>query len=394
MLFTLPHKNNNLISLNMSTTCACGYGHTITLTDDGVVYSFGDNNGQLGLESGVYEDIVSLPTPISNLPKIKQVSCGLQFTFCVDHEGFVWTFGDYISGQFGIVKPQQSQVLPPQKINDIPPVLSVACGKNHILIITSDLDLWSCGDNDKGQLCLEHRNSNFEKFLQTSFSNISNISVGKHYSLFQNEKGEIFSCGNNTNGELALGHFDSPQIKPTKIPNLPSNIVTFVCGNSHNLFLDSEGNVYSVGRNSTGELGLGHITDQNVLNQIPNIPLIQTISCAGNSSYLLDFEGNVWSFGDGRLGELGHGDTLYRDIPTKIENLKDIQQISYGSCGCHFLAKDSQNTIFATGENYFGELGIGNKKLTLIPTELNSQYSTIWGSDPIAINNRVKSARK
>ena len=148
-------------------------------------------------------------------------------------------------------------------------------------------------------------------------------------------------------------HFDSPQIKPTKIPNLPSNIVNFICGNFHNLFLDSEGNVYSVGRNSTGELGLGHITDQNVLNQIPNIPLIQTISCAGNSSYLLDFEGNVRSFGDGRLGELGHGDTLYRDIPTKIENLKDIQQISYGSCGCHFLAKDSQNTIFATGENSF-----------------------------------------
>ena len=147
----------------------------------------------------------------------------MQFTFCVDHEGCVWTFGDFFSGQFGIEKPQQSQVLPPQKINDIPPVLSVACGKNHILIITIDSDLWSCGDNDKGQLCLEHRKPNFEKFLQTSFSNISNISVGEHYSLFQNEKGEIFSCGNNTNGELAMGHFDSPQIKPTKIPNLPSN---------------------------------------------------------------------------------------------------------------------------------------------------------------------------
>ena len=53
----------------MSSTCACGYGHTITLADDGGVYSFGDNNGQLGLESGVYEDIVSLPTPIIIFPK-------------------------------------------------------------------------------------------------------------------------------------------------------------------------------------------------------------------------------------------------------------------------------------------------------------------------------------
>ena len=57
--------------------------------------------------------------------------------------------------------------------------------------------------------------------------------------------GEIFACGNNTNGELALGHFRSPQITPTKIPNLPSNIVRFICGYKHNLFLDSEGNVFS-----------------------------------------------------------------------------------------------------------------------------------------------------
>ena len=131
----------------------CGYGHTITLADDGVVYSFGDNNGQLGLESGVYEDIVSLPTPISNLLKIKQVSCGLQFTFCVDHEGFVWTFGIILVYQRSIRNRKAATITsPPQKINDIPPVLSVSCGKNHILIITIDSDLWSCGDNDKGQL--------------------------------------------------------------------------------------------------------------------------------------------------------------------------------------------------------------------------------------------------
>ena len=51
------------------------------------------------------------------------------------------------------------------------------------------------------------------------------------------------------------------QIAPSLISNTPENIVHFVCGGYHNLFLDSEGNVFSVGANEYGQLGLGHNTD-------------------------------------------------------------------------------------------------------------------------------------
>ena len=49
----------------------CGEYHTITLSNDGTLHSFGCNhNGQLGL--GHYKD-VSVPTPIPNLPQINFV---------------------------------------------------------------------------------------------------------------------------------------------------------------------------------------------------------------------------------------------------------------------------------------------------------------------------------
>ena len=117
------------------------------------------------------------------------------------------------------------------------------------------------------------------------------------------------------------------------ILNLPSNIVQFVCGCHQSLFLDLEGNVYSVGDNGCGSLGLGHKTNQNVLNKIPNIPPIKTISCVYASSFLIDFEGNLWSFGLNNFGQLGHGDKRNQEVPKIIDTLKDIQQISYGSCG-------------------------------------------------------------
>ena len=366
--------------------CACGFHHTITLSNDGTVHSFGMNNkGQLGL--GHNKDI-SLPTPIPNLPQINMISCGWNFTICVDHEGFIWSFGENYFGQLGTGNTTHFNV--PQKIRDIPPVHSVSCGDNHTLIITTDSNLWSCGHNGYGQLCLGDTEDR-SKPQQTSFSNISKISAGRTNSLFQNDKGEIFACGINRYGQCGLGHFHSSQMTPSLILNLPSNIVHFVCGSHQNLFLDAEGNVFSVGNNELGQLGLGHNTNQNELNKIPNIPPIKTVSCVGASCYLIDFEGNLWTFGFNGCGQLGQGDTQNKNIPEIIPTLKYIQQISYGCCGSHFFAKNSQNQIFVTGQNFSGQLGTGDTQSLSIPKEINSQYSTIWRDE---FRSRAKSARK
>ena len=260
-------------------------------------------------------------------------------------------------------------------------------------MITNDDNLWSCGYNEYGQLCHRDKKDRSNP-QQTSFSNISKIAAGCNYSLFQNNKGEIFSCGYNEKGQCGFGHFISPQITPNLIPNLPSNIFHFVCGSSHSLFLDTEGNVYSVGFNYFGQLGLGHNghgTNHNELNKIPNIPLIKAISCVGTSSYLIDFEGNLWTFGNNENGQLGHGDTTNVNTPKIITTLKDIQQISYGRSGEHFLAKNSQNQIFVTGYNGYGQLGTGDTESVSILEEINSQYSTIWRDE---FHTRAKSARK
>ena len=358
----------------------CAAVHTITLSNDGTLHSFGNNReGQLGL--GHNKD-VSLPTPIPNLPKINMISCGAYFSVCVDYEGFMWSFG--------IFGGNTTKFYGPQRIEDIPPVLSVSCGAYHTLIITNDSNLWSWGRNDLGQLCLGNK-ENQMKPQKTSFSNISKISSGYYHSLFQNNKGEIFSCGYNRQGQCGLGHFTDPQITPSLILNAPAKIVQFVGGCNQSLFLDSEGNVYSAGENMYGSLGLGHNTNQNLLNKIPNIPPIKIISCVNKSCYLIDFEGNLWSFGHNCYGQLGHGDKTHINTPKVINTLKDIQQISCGSTGFHFLAKNSQNQIFVAGYNYYGQLGTGDYESLLIPTEINSQYSTIWRDE---FQSRAKSARK
>ena len=45
------------------------------------------------------------------------ISCGYNFTVCVDNEGFIWSFGDNSSGQLGTGNKTNFHV--PQKILSI-----------------------------------------------------------------------------------------------------------------------------------------------------------------------------------------------------------------------------------------------------------------------------------
>ena len=331
---------------------------------------------------------VTIPTPIPNLPRIKQVACGCTFSVCVDLEGFIWSFGYNNEGQLGT--GNQNSYKAPQKILDIPPVQSVACGYYHTIIITNNSNLWSCGNNTFGQLCLGN-SENQLTFQQTSFSNILKVSLGAYHSLFQNEKGQIYSCGSNGCGELGIGFNYGKKVDiPTIIPNLPPNIIQFFCAHKHSLFLDSDGNVFSVGNNSWGQLGI-HVNDTNKdeLIRIPNIPPIQIISCVSYSSYLVDKVGNLWVFGYNGAGLLLPNVQQSYRLPEETE-LRDITQLSYGCCGQHFLAKNSQNTIFVLGSNDYGQLGIVKKDSH--PREMDSKYFSIWGDSYHF--NKAKSARK
>ena len=362
-------------------TCCSGLSHTITLADNGAVYAFGRNNcGQLGIGNHTYYTSISTPTHIPNLPKIKEVACGGWFTVCVDEEGGMWSFGYNYFGQLGLGNTTDYNT--PQKIPDIPLVQSVACGVCHTLFITNDAKLWSIGMNNFGQLCLGNKENQITP-KQTSFSNVSKISCGENYSLFQNTDGEIFGCGYNVSGQTGLGHQTHPQIQVTLIPNL-SNIFHFCCGNSHSLFLDSEGRVFIVGYR-------GAKTKDSNLYQIPDIPPIQTISCVSFCSYLIDFDGNLWSFGLNDYGQLGLGDETNRSLPTKVNCLTNIRKASSGCVGFHSLVQDSNNKIFVLGNNLYGQIGLECTK-TLIPKELDSKYFSIWGE--FIQQSRAKSARK
>ena len=161
----------------------------------------------------------------------------------------MWSFGQNNFGQLGTGNTKKCES--PQKVLGIPLSQSISCGNAHTLILTNEETILSFGYNVFGQLCLGN-DKNQVTLQQTPHSGIITISAGAFHSLFQKKKGEIYGWGSNALGELGLGYNEMFQLECAPIRDQPPNIIKFSCGFSHSLFLDTDGNVFSVGSNIHG----------------------------------------------------------------------------------------------------------------------------------------------
>ncbi|XP_064637694.1 E3 ubiquitin-protein ligase HERC2-like isoform X2 [Lineus longissimus] len=132
---------------------ACGSrdAQTLALTDEGIVFSWGDGDfGKLGRGGS---EGCSVPHAVERLNGLGvcQIECGAQFSLALTKSGQVWTWGkgDYFRLGHGtdahVRKPQQVESLKGKKI------VHVAVGALHCLAVTDTGQVYAWGDNDHGQ---------------------------------------------------------------------------------------------------------------------------------------------------------------------------------------------------------------------------------------------------
>src|SRR3990167_9397201 len=94
-----------------------------------------------------------------------------------------------------------------------------ASGCDHSLFLDSLGSVWSCGHNQQGELGLGH-NSNLPTPQKISnLPPIISVSAGVAFSLFVDANGSVWSCGYNQYGQLGLGDVNHRNI-PEQITNL------------------------------------------------------------------------------------------------------------------------------------------------------------------------------
>ena len=311
---------------------AAGGNHSLILTEDGEVYAFGRNDkGQLGL--GDRNDR-NVPTKLNSSnydnKKIIQVSIGTAHSLILTEDGKIYSFGDNSTGQLGLGNVLGKIV--PTKIDSShygnKKIVQVIAGGAHSFILTEGGEVYAFGNNGFGRLGLG--DSNIRKFPTKIDSShygdkkIVQVIAGGAHSFVVTEDNDIYAFGYNGNGQLGLNDTTSRNT-PTKLDSTNydnKTIAQITAGGYHTLIRTTDGEVYAFGNNNFGQLGLGDNEKRLVPIKLDsanydNKSVVQ-IAAGGFHSAILISNSKIYTFGQNNFGQLGLGDNESCSVPKEI----------------------------------------------------------------------------
>ena len=311
---------------NLKNICSVdsGYSHSLFLDQDGKVFSCGTDNSDGVLGRSIEANSATQPTMIASLPKITSIAASFKnHSFFLDEDKNVWTCGDNSRGQLGLGVPQGS-VSFASKVK-IAPIKSVAAGWMHSVFLDEDGAPWACGNNNYGELGLGDREnrSNAEKI--ENLPSIKEIFAGCQHTMFLADDGSIWGTGYNSSGELGFSgtHID----RPTKIEGLPE-IRMIALGWNHSLFLDFSGRVWACGSNSNYQLGMTNTSETQKPTELKiESPEIQSIAAGANHSLFVDAENSLWTCGNNKWKQLGLGSVTEESECFVAQKVRDVPKV-------------------------------------------------------------------
>lgn len=334
--------------------------------------------------------------------KVVAIAAGEAHTLALTGDGCVYTWGRGMFGRLGTgseadelfpvrVKfdcPGGSKQDPPLKFVDI------AAGAYHSLALADDGSVWCWGYNTYGQLGVSGDNSTvpclLKQFIELASPDsltdesetkskvplkVTSVKAGGMMSLAIDNLGALWMWGNCPHPSSSNeGGFSLDSIStPTPIWDLHGHtVVKVACGNEHVVALVSAGETYkgeddllcySWGNNDYGQLGLGdkesRLHPEIIKTFDKDSPwAVYKVACGAFHTALLthkkrpsDTPGSVcWTFGLGDKGQLGHGTTQSALFPEPVKELPQDVYLNSVDCGLfHTSVVSSAGDVWSWG---------------------------------------------
>ena len=379
-----------------------GSNHTVVLMSNGTVWACGNNQyGQLGdgttENRNNYVQMQDANGPITN---VTAIAAGGKHTVALKADGTVWACGYNKSAQLGNDSTYDSSIF--VRMHDRTSYISnakaIAAGDLHTVVLKEDGSVWACGSNTRGQLGVGSSDPTYYNLTQTKqegtpgayplIADVTAIAAGGNHTVVLKSDGTVWACGQNSYGQLGIGSTTSKSAFVQTGKDI-TDVTAIAAGGSHTLLLTSEGQVWACGNNTYGQLGLGFVSNSSTYTFTKaSISNVKAIAAGSYHSVVLRDDG-ILACGqnsDYQLGDniqcLTPDGKFYQTLPT----YSDYTAITAG--GSHTVALRKDGTVWACGNNEYGQSGIGSSgsgsRLTWLYQSGSSVLSSVVTVDTAA----------
>jgi len=188
------------------------------------------------------------------------------------------------------------------------------------------------------------------------------------------------SFGNNTHGP---GNY-------TSTPSLVSSLTTWSSISSAAFSvaaIRTDGTLWTWGLNNFGQLGLNNRTNYSSPKQVGSLTNWANVTMGVNYAasppvaaghcLAVKTDGTLWAWGNNQFGQLGLGNTTSYSSPKQVGSATDWIEVS--SLGTSTAARKNVYHLYTWGRNNYGQLGNGTTTDSSTPAEVVPGNGKVYG---------------
>ncbi|RCV20927.1 hypothetical protein SETIT_4G097300v2 [Setaria italica] len=283
--------------------------------------------------------------------------------------------GAYASHTPGNLHDSRSDLSSPKALEStiLLDIRSIACGSNHLMLVTKQGEIYSWGEESGGRLGHGVDADVCHPKLISALSGITieSVACGEFHTCAVSFCGDLYTWGDGTHYSGVLGHGnDTAHWIPKKVcgPLEGLHISSVSCGLWHTVIVTSLGQLFTIGDGVFGALGHGDRLSTNIPREVNSLKGMRVLRAACGAWHtaaiveVVDFldpvaAAKLFTWGDGDKGQLGHVDREARFIPACVASLLEP---NFGLVACGHdttVALSTSGQLYTMGSNAFGQLG-------------------------------------
>ncbi|MFA6961193.1 MAG: fibronectin type III domain-containing protein [Opitutaceae bacterium] len=281
-----------------------------------------------------------------------QIAAGEAHSLALKQDGTVWSWGRNTSGELG--QGNNLEILYPTRIESLTGMIAISAGLNFSLALKADGTVWAWGYNGSGQLGDGTTTQRLVPVAVPGLTGVVAIAAGANYSLALKSDGTVWAWGDNGYSQLGDGT-QIQRLSPVQVSGL-TGVIAIVGSQDCSLALKSDGTVWAWGYNNYGQFGTNY-NPSTSSTPIQSGVIINVVSIAAGDLHVLALkaDGSVWAWGNNGYGQLGNTSTNSSGLPGAVVLSGKYVAISAG--GYNSAALKSDGTLYTWGDNGYGQIG-------------------------------------